>query len=88
MANTNVRIVTYNAALRGVNKCVNILTTLPAGEKALAAQFPQKTQITATQFNALNLEKKSQIPNWMPAPGSPNAKGLHTVYIAGYSAPS
>lgn len=88
MANTNVRIVTYVAAQRAANKCVNIITTLPAGDKAKDAQFPTCTQITATQYNALDLEKKSQIPNFMPAPGSPNATGVKSVYIAGYSAPS
>lgn len=88
MANSNVRIVAFNAALRGVNKTVNILTSLPAGEKALAMQFPQKTQITAAQYNGMPKHNQQQIPNWMPAPGSPNAKGVHSVYIAGYSGPS
>lgn len=88
MANSNVRIITYVAGQRAANRTVNIITSLPAGEKALAAQFPTKTQITATQFNALPQHNRAQIPNWMPAPGSPNAKGVHSVYIAGYSAPS
>ena len=74
-----VRIITYNAALAGNVKSVNIVTTAPV----IPGEIKECVQVSAA--NAA-LAGPGVIPVYMDDSAHPN--GLPTIYINGYTTPS
>lgn len=80
VSNINVRIVAYNAALVGENKTVNVLSS-----GGSSASIPTLNQITDEQYFGMSAPDRQGIPTWMAAAGSPNATGVRTILVPGYS---
>lgn len=76
-----VRIITYNAALVGICKPVNITTTAPASP--VQSQIKECVQVTAANYG---LTPVGEIPVYMDDSAHP--AGLTTIYINGYTAPN
>jgi hypothetical protein len=76
---SNARIIAYNAKEVHYLRTVNIVTTQAL---AKALHFKEYLQATAAQAAA----KPNLVPTFMAAASS--TKGLPTIYINGYTAPS
>jgi hypothetical protein len=74
-----VRIITYNAALAGIVKSVNIITTAPS----VPSEIKECVQVSAANYA---LSPVGEIPVYMDDSAHPT--GLPTIYINGYTAPS
>ena len=74
-----VRIITYNAALVGECKSVNIVTSKPANSPSIK----ECVQVSAANYA---LTPVGEVPVWMDDSAHP--AGLPTIFISGYSGPS